>query len=135
MVSDVMMPVMDGMTLCRRIKQDVSTSHVMVILLTARTAEESKMEGFRSGADDYLSKPFNMEMLKLRISHLLDLRRCAGQDFLKGEEVKVEEVALNEIDQQFLRSAVEAVEKHLSNEEYDIDALAADVYMSRSTLN
>lgn len=134
MVSDVMMPVMDGMTLCRRIKQDISTSHVMVILLTARTAEESQMEGFRAGADDYLSKPFNMEMLQLRISHLLDLRRLRNQDFLKGEEVKVEEVALNEIDQNFLRSAVEAVEKHLNNEGYDIDALAADVFMSRSTL-
>ena len=134
MVSDVMMPAMDGMTLCRRIKQDVNTSHVMVILLTARTAEESKIEGFRAGADDYLSKPFNMEMLQLRISHLLELRRQRNQDFLKGEDVEVEAVALNEIDQKFLRSAVEAIERHLSNEEYDIDALAADVCMSRSTL-
>ena len=134
MVSDVMMPAMDGMTLCRHIKQDVSTSHVMVILLTARTAEESKIEGFRAGADDYLSKPFNMEMLQLRISHLLELRRQRNQDFLKGEDVEVEAVALNEIDQKFLRSAVEAIERHLSNEEYDIDALAADVCMSRSTL-
>ena len=134
MVSDVMMPAMDGMTLCHRIKQDVNTSHVMVILLTARTAEESKIEGFRAGADDYLSKPFNMEMLQLRISHLLELRRQRNQDFLKGENVEVEAVALNEIDQKFLRSAVEAIERHLSNEEYDIDALAADVCMSRSTL-
>ena len=134
MVSDVMMPAMDGMTLCRRIKQDVNTSHVMVILLTARTAEDSRMEGFRAGADDYLSKPFNMEMLQLRISHLLELRRQRNQDFLKGEDVEVETVALNEIDQKFLRSAVEAIEQHLSDEEYDIDALAADVCMSRSTL-
>ena len=134
MVSDVMMPAMDGMTLCRHIKQDVSTSHVMVILLTARTAEESKIEGFRAGADDYLPKPFNMEMLQLRISHLLELRRQRNQDFLKGEDVEVEAVALNEIDQKFLRSAVEAIERHLSNEEYDIDALAADACMSRSTL-
>ena len=134
MVSDVMMPAMDGMTRCHRIKQDVNTSHVMVILLTARTAEESKIEGFRAGADDYLSKPFNMEMLQLRISHLLELRRQRNQDFLKGEDVEVEAVALNEIDQKFLRSAVEAIERHLSNEEYDIDALAADVCMSRSTL-
>lgn len=134
MVSDVMMPAMDGMTLCHRIKQDVNTSHVMVILLTARTAEESKIEGLRTGADDYLSKPFNMEMLQLRISHLLELRRQRNQDFLKGENVEVEAVALNETDQKFLRSAVEAIERHLSNEEYDIDALAADVCMSRSTL-
>ena len=133
-VSDVMMPVMDGMELCRSIKQDINTSHVMVILLTARSAEEAKMEGFRSGADEYLSKPFNMEMLQLRINHLLELRRMRSQDFLKGEETKVEEVALNEIDQKFLRQAIEAVEKNLNNEDYDIDALASDVYMSRSTL-
>lgn len=133
-VSDVMMPVMDGMTLCQHIKQHVNTSHIMVILLTARIEEESKMEGFRAGADDYLSKPFNMEMLQLRIGHLLALRHMCNQDFLKGDEVKVEQVALNEIDQQFLRNAIEAVEKNMSNAEYDVDALAADVFMSRSTL-
>jgi len=133
-VSDVMMPQMDGMEFCRRMKQDVNTSHIMVILLTARTAEEVKIEGFRSGADDYLSKPFNMEMLQLRISHLLELRRIRNQDFQKGEEVKVEEVALNEIDQKFMNDALAAVEKNMSNEEYDIEAFASDVCMSRSTL-
>lgn len=133
-VSDVMMPVMDGLELCKTIKQDINTSHVMVILLTARSAEEAKLEGFRSGADEYLSKPFNMEMLQLRINHLLELRKMRSQDFLKGEEMKVEEVTMNEIDQKFLRQAIEAVEKNLNNEEYDVDALASDVFMSRSTL-
>ena len=133
-VSDVMMPIMDGMELCRSIKQNINTSHVMVILLTARSAEEAKLEGFRSGADEYLSKPFNMEMLQLRINHLLELRKMRSQDFLKGEEMKVEKVTMNEIDQKFLRQAIEAVEKNLNNEEYDVDALASDVYMSRSTL-
>jgi DNA-binding response OmpR family regulator len=133
-VSDVMMPQMDGMELCRRVKQDINTSHMMVILLTARTAEEVKIEGFRAGADDYLSKPFNMEMLQLRISHLLELRRKRNEEFQKGEEVKVEEVALNEIDQKFMNDALAAVEKNMDNEEYDIDAFASDVCMSRSTL-
>ena len=133
-VSDVMMPVIDGITLCRRIKQDINTSHIMVILLTARTAIESKIEGLRAGADDYLPKPFNMEMLQLRISHLLELQRQRNQEFMKGENVEVEAVTLNEIDQKFLRSAVEAIERNLHNEEYDIDALAADVCLSRSTL-
>lgn len=133
-VSDVMMPQMDGMELCRRVKQDVNTSHIMVILLTARTAEEVKIEGFRSGADDYLSKPFNMEMLQLRISHLLELRKKRNEDFQKGEDVKVEEVALNEIDQKFLNDALAAVERNMDNENYDIDAFASDVCMSRSTL-
>lgn len=98
-VSDVMMPVIDGITLCRRIKQDINTSHIMVILLTARTAIESKIEGLQAGADDYLPKPFNMEMLQLRISHLLELQRQRNQEFMKGENVEVEAVTLNEIDQ------------------------------------
>lgn len=133
-VSDVMMPQMDGMELCRRIKEDVSTSHIMVILLTARTAEEVKIEGFRSGADDYLSKPFNMEMLQLRISHLLELRQKCTEKFARGEDVKVEEVASNELDQKFLADAMAAVEKNLDNDAYDIDAFASDVCMSRSTV-
>ena len=106
----------------------------MMILLTARTAEQVKIEGFRMGADDYLSKPFNMEMLQLRISHLLELRKKRTQEFQSGEEVNVEEVALNEIDQQFLNRALAAVEKNLDNAGYDIEAFASDVCMSRSTL-
>lgn len=133
-ISDVMMPQMDGMELCRRIKQDESTSHMMMILLTARTAEQVKIEGFKMGADDYLSKPFNMEMLQLRISHLLELRKKRTQEFQRGEEVNVEEVALNELDQKFLNRALAAVEKNLDNAGYDIEAFASDVCMSRSTL-
>ena len=125
---------MDGMELCRRIKKDISTSHIMVILLTARAAEETQLEGFKAGADDYLSKPFNMEMLQLRISHLQNLRQKRNQEFMKSEEVKIEEVALNDMDKKFFQTAVDAVEKNISNEQYDIDALAADVFMSRSTL-
>ena len=143
-ISDVMMPRMDGMELCRRIKEDVSTSHIMMILLTARTAEEVKIEGYRSGADDYLSKPFNMEMLLLRIRHLLELRKRRIQAI--GSELKspdsqqseteagMEETSISELDKKFLADAVAAVEKNLSNEEYDIDSFASDVFMSRSTL-
>ncbi len=133
-VSDVMMPQMDGMEFCRRIKEDVNTSHIAVILLTARSAEEAKIAGFRSGADDYLSKPFNMEMLQLRISHLLELRQKRTEEFSKGEEVKVEDMTENELDRKFLTDAMAAVEKNLDNDAYDIDAFASDVCMSRSTV-
>lgn len=132
-VSDVMMPGMDGMSLCQHIKSDVKISHVMVILLTARAAEESKLEGLRAGADDYLSKPFNMEMLQLRIAHLLDLRSRRMQKFTQEEDVKVEEVALNEIDQKFLEDAMAAVEKNLDNDAYDVETFCSDLCMSRST--
>ena len=133
-ISDVMMPNIDGMELCKRIKQDVSTSHIMVILLTARTAEEIKIEGFRAGTDDYLSKPFNMEMLELRIEHLLELRRQRNENFQRGEDVNINAVALNAIDQKFMADAMAAVERNMDNELYDVDQLASDVCMSRSTL-
>lgn len=73
-VSDVMMPVTDGIVLCKRIKQDIRTSHIPVILLTAKSAEESKMTGLEAGADDYIGKPFNMDMLILKIQHLVEMR-------------------------------------------------------------
>ena len=133
-ISDVMMPRIDGMELCKRIKLDISTSHIMVVLLTARTAEEIKIEGFRAGTDDYLSKPFNMEMLELRIEHLLELRRQRNENFQRGEDVNINSVALNAIDQKFMADAMAAVERNMDNELYDVDQLASDVYMSRSTL-
>ena len=73
-VSDVMMPLTDGIVLCKRIKQDIRTSHIPVILLTAKSAEESKMTGLEAGADDYIGKPFNMDMLILKIQHLVEMK-------------------------------------------------------------
>lgn len=132
-ISDVMMPGMDGLELCRRIKHDVSTSHIMVILLTARSADENKMEGLRSGTDDYLSKPFNMEMLQLRIAHLIELRNSRIKKFVEGTEVKVDEVAPNEVDRKFLRDAMSVVEKNMLNDDYSVEAFCSDLFMSRST--
>lgn len=139
-VSDVMMPGMDGMELCRRIKGNVGTSHVMVILLTARAAGDSRIEGLRSGADDYLSKPFSMEMLQLRIARLLELRSNRVRKFEKfatsrarQDEVRVEDVAHGEIDQKFLRQALAAVERNLGNEAYSVEMFCSDLCMSRST--
>lgn len=132
-VSDIMMPNIDGMELCRLIKQDINTSHIMVILLTAKTAEESRIEGFRYGADDYISKPFNMEILRLRIAHFLDLRKKRLEKFSEGDSLKVEEIADNELDQKFLQKAIDCIEKNLNNDAYNLEAFCSDLFVSRST--
>ena len=80
-VSDVMMPIMDGMELCRRVKTDENTSHLPVILLTAKTGDESRLEGYKMGADSYLTKPFSMAVLQSRIKHLLEQRQSQQQQF------------------------------------------------------
>lgn len=132
-VSDVMMPEMDGYELSRQLKSDVETSHIMVILLTAKSAEEARLEGYRCGADDYLTKPFSMEMLRLRIQHLLELQRRRFETFNAGEEVKAEEVTTNPLDQEFLEKAVQCAEQHLDDTSYDVEQLSADLCMSRAT--
>ena len=74
-ISDVMMPITDGITLCRRIKGDIRTSHIPVILLTAKSAKDSQLVGLEAGADDYISKPFNLEMLLLKVRHLIEMKK------------------------------------------------------------
>lgn len=133
-ISDVMMPEMDGMELCHRLKSNVNTSHIFILLLSARSAESSKMEGYRLGADEYLAKPFNLEMLKLRIHHFLDMRNARFKTFKESEVFEVEKVNLSDIDQDFLRNAMEVVTRNLGNEHYDVEDFAADVHMSRSSL-
>ncbi len=133
-VSDVMMPVMDGFALCESIRRDINISHLLVILLTAKAAEDSKLQGFKSGADAYLSKPFSMEMLKVRIATLLQQRHERHQAFQHQEEVDITETAVDELDREFLQHAVEMVEQHLDDENYDVDAFCLDLAMSKSTL-
>ena len=133
-VSDVMMPRMDGYELCEAIRRDINTSHLLVVLLTAKTAEDSKLQGFRSGADAYLSKPFSMEMLKVRIATLLQQRSVRHHAFQHQEEVDVEQTAIDPLDRDFLTRAIAAVEQHMDDEEYDVETFCADLAMSKSTL-
>lgn len=133
-VSDVMMPVMDGYALCEAIRSDISISHTLVILLTAKTAEESKIQGFRSGADAYLSKPFNMQMLKVRMETLLRQRSERHHAFQHQAELPIEEAATDDLDREFLQQAMAAVERHLCEEAYSVEDFSADLAMSKSTL-
>lgn len=134
-LSDVMMPVLDGMAMCRQLKEDAAICHIPVILLTARGSEENQLEGLERGADDYISKPFHMPILQARIRNMLESRRLLRERFAR-EPLSVEpsEVTVTSVDEVFLKRAIEAVEENMSEEAFNVEALAAALHMSRSAL-
>lgn len=134
LVSDVMMPGMNGFDLCRRLKQNIKTSHIFVILLTARVGDESELEGYESGADCYLTKPFNMEILHNRIRHFFELQQKRKQLFLTGIEIHTEDITSSKVDEEFLKKAIALVEKNMDNCDYNIELFSDDMCMSRMNL-
>jgi YesN/AraC family two-component response regulator len=133
-VSDVMMPEMDGMELCRKIKKDPRTSHIPVILLTARTAEEQKLEGYDTGASDYITKPFSVEILQSRIRNLLLQQEKMRKLFHKQIIVNPSEISVSSVDEQFIRQALEIIEKNISNTDFSVEELSRALFMSRVAL-
>ena len=134
-VSDVMMPRKNGYEVCAALKSDVRTSHIPVILLTAKAEQEEKLQGLRTGADDYLAKPFDAEELRVRIHNLIQLRQQLRQRFAAAVELKPEEVAVNSIDQEFLENALGIVESRMDDEQFSVEVLAQEIGMSRPQLN
>lgn len=130
-VSDVMMPGMDGFELSRCIKNDVRTSHIPVILLTARSAEAQKLEGLESGADDYITKPFNFEILNLRIKKLLQLRQQRQENFRGQIEVKPSDITITSLDETLIKKAVAYVEANMNRCELSVEELSHELGMSR----
>ena len=133
-VSDVMMPRMNGTDLCRRIKENIQTSHIPVILLTAWSTDEARKEGYRAGADAYIAKPFDMDMLIVRINNLLEKQEMRRHDFSHNLSLDAKTVVNSEQDEEFLQRVISFIEKNINNSEYTIDSLARDVLMSRMSL-
>ena len=133
-VSDVMMPIMDGMELCRRVKTDENTSHLPVILLTAKTGDESRLEGYKMGADSYLTKPFSMAVLQSRIKHLLEQRQSQQQQFQHDNSCDAAPLTHSPFDEEFLARAIKAVQNHLSDKAYGVNQFSDDMCASRMTL-
>lgn len=134
-LTDVMMPVMDGLQLCKQIKQNLNTSHIPVIILSAKTDFKEQMEGLNVGADDYISKPFSLAMVQVKIKNLFRTRYRAIEFYSKSLEIEPEKIALNPLDEELLKRAVEVVESHIENVEFTTDRFAREMCMSRSNLH
>lgn len=133
-ISDVMMPQMAGTELCAQLKQNIKTSHIPIILLTARTSLFYKFKGLESGADDYISKPFNIREFELRIKNLLDSTRRLREKFTKESILVPSELTINSLDEKLLTKAMEIVETNLSNHAFDINQFATELGVSRTML-
>ncbi len=132
-ISDIMMPVMDGLTLCNKIKGDINYSHTPVILLTAKTADEHILEGLREGADDYITKPFNIDILLLRIKKLLEWRINSHRKF-SHIEIEPSEITISSLDEKLIGKAIKLVEERISDPDFSVEDLSAAIGMTRGHL-
>lgn len=133
-ISDVMMPVMDGIEFCKATKEDVLYSHIPFILLTAKTDNASKVTGIKIGADAYVEKPFSLQVLRAQIENLLESRKKLRKKFSEMPFVPLDSVAANKADEQFLARLNEIIEKNISNMDFSIDLMAEQLCISRSGL-
>jgi len=134
-ISDIMMPGIDGFELCQRIKEDVSTSHIPVILLTALSDTNKRISGLKTGANAYLTKPFDNNLLKAQISNLLLAQERMQKAFTESQEKWEEDSNLMPTDKRLMEKAIGIVEKHLLDENFTVEQLAAELNMSRSSLH
>jgi len=134
-ISDVMMPKMNGFELCRAIKSDINISHIPIILLTVLDSSENKIEGFDEGADDYLNKPFDIEVLKSRIRNIISVREKIKKRYLTELDPDVKCLAHNNTDRNFIKKAKEIMQKNLDDIEFSAEDFAREIGMSRSNLH
>ena len=134
-VSDVMMPGMDGFEVCAAMKSDERTSHIPVILLTAKGDKESRLTGLELGADDYLTKPFDSQELLVRMKNLVSQRKKLRERYQKLTALKPSELDVTSPDQAFLQKALASVEKHMGEENFSVLEFAREVGMSRTQLH
>jgi len=133
-ITDVMMPEMSGIELCRLLKKNIQTSHIPVILLTAKTSDKAQIEGFEAGADAYISKPFNMDILMLRIHHLIEQQNQRKEQFKNAITINPGVIASTHVDKELIKDALGHIEKNLGNVSYSVEQLSKDLFMDRTGL-
>ncbi len=133
-VSDVMMPETDGYELCRTLKKDVLTSHIPIILLTAKVSDESVLEGLETGADDYITKPFSPTLLSVRVRNLIELRRQLHMERKNRMTLLPEELPVSPLDDEFYKKLQDTIETSLSDPDFNVEALSRKLQMSQATL-
>jgi len=133
-ISDITMPVMDGIELCDRIKSNIETSHIPVILLTALSAVQSRIKGLESGADAYISKPFSMDFILAQIDNLLSNRRHVMEYYASSPLSHLKSVAHNKVDEEFIKKLDDIIDQNMADTNLSVESLADILHMSRSTL-
>lgn len=133
-ICDIMMPVMDGIELCEKLKSDERTCHIPIVLLTAHSAEDQVVEGLETGADDYIVKPFSMVVLRTRIKNIVDSRRLLRKQFSKLPDMAANHVTPTKLDQRFIEKALQIIEQNIGNSEFDAMKFATEIGMSRAQL-
>lgn len=131
-ILDVMIPEISGMDVCKKLKRNMNTSHIPIILLTAKSAMESKIEGLTSGADDYITKPFSTIYLKARIKNLFENRKRLHQKYGQPLKTEIKEIVQNETDLKFMTDLETILATHYVNENFNVDSFAQEVGMSRT---
>ncbi len=134
-ISDIMMPKMDGIELCEKLKTDKITSHIPVILLTAKATSNDKIIGFETGADDYILKPFDAKELKVRIKNLINQRKKLQEHFRQKGIFDFDNGHISSIDQKFLKKTLEVINQYISDPGFSVDKLADEINLSRSQLH
>lgn len=134
-ICDVMMPKINGIVLCRKIKQNIRTSHIPVIMLSAKSEVEHQIEGLEMGADEYMPKPFSMKLLESKIQNIISLRKQLKELYKNSIDVNPDKIAYFSIDQEFLAKAAKFVEEHISDPEFSVETFAEMMCMSRSNLH
>jgi YesN/AraC family two-component response regulator len=130
-VSDIMMPGIDGLELCKKVKSTIETSHIPVILLTARTTVEQEIEGLETGADEYVYKPFHPRLLKLKVDKIIEARELLKQQFTKNTSFVAREMTVTSADERFLQKAIDFVKENLSDVDLNIEKMSSILNISR----
>lgn len=134
-ITDVMMPVKDGIELCNDLKNNIQTSHIPVIILSARSSVESRIEGIKTGADAYVPKPFNPELLEAYIENLLQSREKLKEIFVGNSVVLPSDITSTSVDEKFVAKAMDVVKRNMADETFGVEDLGAELNMSRSNLH
>ncbi|WP_430812962.1 MULTISPECIES: hybrid sensor histidine kinase/response regulator transcription factor [unclassified Carboxylicivirga] len=134
-ISDIMMPEMDGLSFCKILKQNVKTCHIPLILVTAKNSVDDQIKGHELGADDYVVKPFEMNLLEAKVKNLIKTRVRLKELYSQSTSIKPEAIAFNNLDKELMHKALGIVEKHLQDAEFSVNLFAREMGMSRSNLH
>lgn len=131
-ISDVMMPILSGTDLCRQLKSNIETCHIPIILLTSLAEREDIINGLDAGADDYITKPFDLSVLQTKIACIINNRRLYHKKFIDKSAFNEESAVINELDKKFMEKVVRYIEDKMMQKDFSIDTLSLEMAMSRS---